>query len=55
MKRLSKTLDNLRRKLGIHRIHLAWLSGGQVNDEKRDHRDKEKRDHFLYEATTDEG
>jgi hypothetical protein len=55
MKRLSKSLHNLRRKFGIQRIHLARLSGGQMNDKKRDHRDKEKGDHFLYEATTDEG
>ena len=51
MKLFAKSLHHLRCELGIKGIYLAGFSGSEVNDQKRDNRDKEEGDDLLYDAT----
>ena len=47
-----KTFYNLRRKLGVERIHLARLTRGEVDNQKRDNHHKEQGDDFLHNTAT---
>ncbi len=47
---LAKAFHHLRCELGIKGIYLTGLTGSQVDDQKRDHRDKEQGDDLLYDT-----
>ena len=46
----AKALDHFRGEPGIERIHLAGFSGGQMDDQERNHRDKKEGNDFLYDT-----